>query len=396
MRQSYSAAIIGCGDIGHAHAEGYSRNENTTLVSVADPLEAARRQFQAEYGVERAFASAEEMLATVQPDIVSVCVWHRLHAPMALVAAQAGAKAVICEKPMAISLGEVDAMLDACQKSGTKLLTSYQRRFTPGWEHARELVASGAIGDARFGQARNGAGLLNVGSHTIDGMLFLLGEPAPLWVFGAVDRHTDRFERETPIEDACMLVVGLEGGAQLLIESDLADPDYRPGLRLRLDGTEGSLEATESHVRLLNSTSGGWHDVMARQNVDTIGGEANARLVAELVEWLDGGDGHRCDALRCRPTMEVMMACYESASRHRVVHLPMSETRYPLERMLAAGLLPPDEPGAYDIRAFLRREQIDEQRYAVLRSQGVRHHEIMKRLAAEAAGTFWSTQTGHG
>ena len=85
--------------------------------------------------------------------------------------------------------------------------------------------------------------------------------------------------------------------------------------------------------------------------------------------------------------MEVMMAGYESARRHRVVHLPLSEADYPIERMLAEGALPPDEPGAYDIRAFLRREEIDEQRYAVLRSQGVRHHEIMKRLAAEAAGT---------
>ena len=248
-------------------------------------------------------------------------------------------------------------------------------------------MASGAIGEVRFGQARNGAGLLNVGSHTIDGLLFLLGEPAPLWVFGAVDRHTDRFERETPIEDACILIVGLDGGAELLIESDLVDPDYRTGLRLRLDGTEGSLEATESHVNLLNPASEGWQTVMALDKVDTIGGEANARLVAELVEWLDGGHGHRCEARRCRPTMEVMMACYESARRHRVVRLPLSETGYPLELMLADGLLAPDEPGAYDIRAFLRREQIDEQRYTVLRSQGVRHHEIMKRLAAEAAGT---------
>jgi hypothetical protein len=55
--------------------------------------------------------------------------------------------------------------------------------------------------------------------------------------------------------------------------------------------------------------------------------------------------------------------------------------------VLADGLLPPDEPGAYDIRDFLRREQIDEQRYGLLRGQGLRHHEIMRRLAAEAAGT---------
>ncbi len=387
MTARYTAAIIGCGDIGHAHAEGYNRNDDVTLVAVADPLEVARKQFQAEYDVERSFASAEDMLASVHPDIVSVCVWHRLHAPMTIAAAHGGALAVICEKPMAISLGEVDAMVEACEQTGTKLLTSYQRRFTPGWERARDLVASGAIGDARIGQARNSAGLLNVGSHTIDGLLFVMGEPLPAWVFGAVDRHTDRFERETPIEDACMLVAGLEGGAQLLIESDVVDPEYRRGLMLRLDGTEGSLEATESHVRLFNPASAGWQDVMLLDGVDVIGGDANAGLVRELVEWLDGGDGHRCDARRCRPAMEVMMACYESARRHRIVALPLSETGNPLELMLTDGLLQPDLPGAYDIRDFLRREQIDEQRYALLRGQGLRHHEIMRRLAAEAAGT---------
>jgi predicted dehydrogenase len=385
MTKHYSAAIIGCGDIGHAHADAYLRNEDTTLVAVVDPLEVARRQFQAEYGVKEAFASFEEMLEVVQPDFVSVCVWHRLHAPITLAAARAGAVAVICEKPMAISMGEVDAMIAACEASGTKLLASHQRRFTPGWEKARELVANGAIGKVQLGHAQSSAGLLNIGAHTIDGLLYAMGEPSPQWVFGAVDRHSDRFERETPIEDSCMLLSGLEGGSQLLIQSDLGSPGARGGLLLRLDGDEGTIEATESKVRLLSSASAGWQDVMSLEHVDIMGGETNARLVAELVAWLDGGPEHRCAVRRCRPSMELMMACYESARRHRVIHLPLQEKGYPLGLMIAEGLLEPDEPGAYDIRGFLRRDQVDEERYAVLRAEGLGHHAIMLRLANEAA-----------
>jgi predicted dehydrogenase len=383
MTKHYSAAVVGCGDIGHAHAGAYVRNEATTLVAVVDPLEVARRQFQAEYGVELAFATVDEMLAAVHPDFVSVCVWHRLHAPVTLAAAAAGALAVICEKPMAISMGELDSMMAACEQSGTTLIASHQRRFTPGWERARDLVAAGAIGTVRLGSSESSAGLLNIGSHTIDGLLFAMGDPAPQWVLGAVDRHTDRFERETPIEDSCMLLAGVEGGSQLLIESDLGVAQPRGGLMLRLDGDEGTIEATEADVRLMSSAAAGWQEVLSLGRVEIVGGEPNVRLVAELVDWLDGGPEHRCSIRRCRPSVEVMMACYESARRHRVVNLPLEELGYPLELMISEGLLEPDEPGPYDIRAFLRREDADEEGYAALRAQGLGHHEIMRRLASE-------------
>src|SRR5690348_10305447 len=57
----YRAAIVGCGDIGHAHAEGYRANPDVELVAVVDPVEPARRQFQAEYGADRAYSSVEEL-----------------------------------------------------------------------------------------------------------------------------------------------------------------------------------------------------------------------------------------------------------------------------------------------------------------------------------------------
>jgi hypothetical protein len=76
-----------------------------------------------------------------------------------------------------------------------------------------------------------------------------------------------------------------------------------------------------------------------------------------------------------------MMAAYESARRHRVVPLPLQESAYPLAAMIAEGALAPTVPGAYDIRSFLHREGIDEQRYAELRATGMGHHEIMAALA---------------
>ena len=94
MRQNYTAAIVGCG----------YQLAGVEIVGVVDPLEVARAQYREEYGIERDFASVEEMLAEVAPDLVSVCTWHLLHPAPTIAAARAGVKGVICEKPMAVGL----------------------------------------------------------------------------------------------------------------------------------------------------------------------------------------------------------------------------------------------------------------------------------------------------
>ena len=128
------------------------------------------------------------MLEKAKPDIVSVCTWHPLHPAPTIAAAQAGVKAVICEKPMATSLGAANSMVDACEASGTKLIISHQRRFTPGWEKARELIQQKVIGDPVWVNCKIVQGLLNCGTHAIDGSRFVLGDPQTLWVMGAVER----------------------------------------------------------------------------------------------------------------------------------------------------------------------------------------------------------------
>ena len=147
MAQSYTAAIVGCGSIGHAHAEGYGLVDEVELVAVVDPLEAPRQQYMEEYDLQYGHETIEEMLEEVQPDIVSVCTWHLLHPAPTIAAARAGVKGIICEKPMAIGMAAADSMIEACAASGTKLAISHQRRFTPGWEKARALVEEKAIGE---------------------------------------------------------------------------------------------------------------------------------------------------------------------------------------------------------------------------------------------------------
>ena len=382
MTNQYKAAIIGCGSIGHAHMEGYNLVDEVEVVAVADPVAAARARYVEQYSITQQYESVEEMLENARPDIVSVCTWHLLHPAPTIAAAQAGVKAVICEKPMAIGMEAADSMVSACQASGTKLIISHQRRFTPGWEKARQLIREGAIGTPLFVTNKVADGLTNWGTHSIDGSRFVLDNPKASWVMGSVERRTDRYERDTAVEDACMGLVQFDGDLQLFIQSDLKREGAAAG-HFQIRGSEGFMEVTELSVRLHTTDSVGWQEVEIElpDGAKAIGGYTNAAQVRELLAWIDGDiDEHRNAGAIARDTVEIMMALYESARRNAVVHLPLEEKAYPLERMIEEGKLPVEIKGRYDIRSFLKWDGIDEEKYKSLRAQGMEHHQIMRQL----------------
>ena len=113
------------------------------VVAIDDAFETARRRLQEQFEVPRAYADAGEMLREERLDIVSVCLWHPLHAEYTALAARHRPRAIICEKPMATCLAEADAMLATCAEHGVKLAIGHQRRFNQSWTRARELVAAG-------------------------------------------------------------------------------------------------------------------------------------------------------------------------------------------------------------------------------------------------------------
>ena len=384
MSRTYTAAIVGCGSISHAHAEGYTLADRVNLTAVVDPVETARRQFMSTYDVPYGFDSIEQMAEQMNPDLMSICTWHPLHAKLTEAAAALSPKGIICEKPMAVSMAEAERMISACDAAGTRLVVGHQRRFSAGWEKGRELMTEGAVGSPVRVDCNSSDGLLNCGTHVIDGSRYVLGDPSAEWVMGALERVSNRFERGTPIEDACMGLIQMEGGEQVFVQSDLKKEGRRAG-GFFVVGSEGMMDVSENQVKLFNSSSSGWRDLDLGPDAaarPAIGGETNARQVRELVAWIEGGSVHRGAAAKARDTMEIMMAMYESARCNRVVHLPLKVMDYPLERMLADGMLTAEsEP--YDIRGFLKWDAVKEQDYARLKAVGKTHGDIMRELNAE-------------
>jgi predicted dehydrogenase len=346
MSEKYRAGIIGCGSIANAHARGYLGVEEIEIVAIADPVEEAANQFGERYNVENRYRDAREMLDKEDLDIVSVATWHKLHAPMTIAACSRKPKAVLCEKPMATNLGDCDEMMMAARRNDVKLAIAHQRRFNSAWTDARELIAARAIGEPRQIVCRGGQGLLNDCSHLLDMMRYVLSDPNAVWVIGNIERKTERYERDIPIEDRSMGTVGFDNDCIGLLLQEIAGPNYQGGI---IYGTDGIIDLTEGRVRLLNNKAADWEERPSD------GRDQQVAQARELVEWIEGEREHRGDAKNGCASVEIIMGIYESARMHEVVQMPVRTLCSPLEVMLENGDLPVERPGRYDIRAFLLR-----------------------------------------
>ncbi len=341
--QTYRIGIIGCGGMGRSHSRSWTRHPRAEVVAAMDIYEDAAKKVADEYDIPAIYTDVEAMLKKEDLDIVSITTWQGPRAEATVAAAKAGVKAIMGEKPMAASLGQADAMLEACEENDVKLVIGHQRRYRPASIETRRLVAAGAIGEPTtlHHSAKKHAGLLNTGTHAIDTWRFILSDPETLWVIGQTSRTTDRWERRTICEDLCMGLVCFEGGARGIYEGDLPEP---PVSMPEIAGTEGQIRnGPDGTLLLQNGDATGWQTI-------TPPGEPHNQY-DDLIRWIEGDiSEHRGNGAQARYTLEIMMAIYESLRIKNVVNFPMETKELPLELMVNDGTLPVLEEGRYDLR----------------------------------------------
>ncbi|HEX4198276.1 MAG TPA: Gfo/Idh/MocA family oxidoreductase [Caulobacteraceae bacterium] len=152
--------LIGLGAVGRLHLEAYRTAMRIEVVAVAEPDPDRREAARAPE--VRLYTNAADMLAQEQLDIACVLTPAASHAAMTLLCATAGVH-VLCEKPLAGSLAEATAMIDACQTANVQLAYGASYRFLPAVARAQALIAEGAVGQVVLlrEQAIGGAGPTN-------------------------------------------------------------------------------------------------------------------------------------------------------------------------------------------------------------------------------------------
>ena len=169
------------------------------LAAVASRSQATAETYAKEWKIPQAYGSYEALLADPSIDVIYNPLPNHLHAEWTIKAAQAG-KHVLCEKPLALSVEEVDAMAAAAQKAGVIVAEAFMYRHHPQPQKAKELVDSGAIGrlqvirgaftfvldrpnNPRWDPAMGGGCLWDVGCYPLNYARFITGAE-PVEVFG--------------------------------------------------------------------------------------------------------------------------------------------------------------------------------------------------------------------
>ena len=148
--------LIGTGWMGRCHAWAFRGVSavfdpavRPRLESVCDVAPEMAEKTANDFGFPKWTTDWRDLIADPAVDLISITAPNGLHKEMAVAAAEAG-KAIYCEKPMALTLADAEHMAEAARKAGVKTLVGYNYIRNPAVEHARKLVADGAIGDVAY------------------------------------------------------------------------------------------------------------------------------------------------------------------------------------------------------------------------------------------------------
>lgn len=330
-------ALVGCGLISEAHIRAYEHYPERARITICCDLDLEKATQRASMiAGARAVSSLDAVLADPQVDAIEICTPHHLHADIAIAAARAG-KHILCQKPLAKTLAECDAMIAAAQAAGVVLYYGETNRTMPAAQVMKQAINDGRIGHLTGVQATyahwqggkylstawrydpriaGGGQLLDGGIHYIDLMLHLGGP------IQSVSCYTARFRPELGGEDTAVVNARFAGGQLGTLFSSQATGVWYSGASFVAFGTEG--------VLTIGGQQGGVHGALNLYRADLpdqhavlLEAHENSFVVMTgryLDTVLDGAVNPSPGAVG-RANLRVVLAAYESARLGREVAL---------------------------------------------------------------------------
>jgi xylose dehydrogenase (NAD/NADP) len=232
--------------------------QQSDLVAVASRNLSKAQDYAATWEILQAFGSYAELLASDEVDVVYISLPNHLHAQWSIRAMQAG-KHVLCEKPLALSVKDVDRMTTVSQQTGRMLMEAYMYRHHPQTKLAGEWVHSGRLGDicqvnaifnftitnpqdVRLAPEYGGGCLWDVGVYPVSFAQFMVSAP-PQWVFGSQRMGG------TGVDEYFAGQMGYPGGPIAQFSCAFRSPFYNFA---EIIGTQGRLTFTRPFTHLDN------------------------------------------------------------------------------------------------------------------------------------------------
>ncbi len=304
-----------------SHAAAYDRHPRTEVVGVCDLQEEALADFKAQWGDVwpdvRLYTDYREMLRAEKPDLVSVATSDHVHADMTVAAAEGGARAILCEKPIATSLEDADRMIAAAEANGVLLSIEHTRRWNPSYLKAREIIRGGEIGPLRTivcEQFSRRAMLFRNGTHLLDLVCFY-AEANPQWLVAEMEEGFEHFTeykgdggKDPAADPYASAYIRFDNGVRAFYNSYKVD---FPGSKFALTCEDGRIEISDQGAYLIRGTSH-FESSTSTMLPGKYAMENQTAAVAELVQVLEEGGDLVSPAREARKTVEMMLGILKS------------------------------------------------------------------------------------
>jgi len=192
----YLVGFIGFGGIARwAHYPGWKNLKDIEIIAISDTSEQVRDIARNEFGIKHIFSDYREMLKMEEIDIIDVCVPNKFHYP-AVIDSLKKEKHVLCEKPIAVSVKEVEDMISWSKKKNKKLMAAQHQRFRKESVALKKYIENGELGEIYFAIAHalrrrslpvsdtfidknlsGGGPMFDIGVHILDLTYWFMGCP---------------------------------------------------------------------------------------------------------------------------------------------------------------------------------------------------------------------------
>jgi predicted dehydrogenase len=336
-KRTWRGGMVGAGAWSNTQLTAWADVSNAKIVAIADRHPDRRAPIAERFGISQQFDDVVPMLRSGRLDFVDVCTRPYSHAMLVRLAAAHGLP-VLCQKPFCTSLDEARAVVGDCSGAGVRLMVNENFRWQAWYQKAHDVLTSGLIGTPFLAvmHQRNRLSLprfthyqtyfkdmekaliYEVGTHQLDVMRFLFGEPESVYA------RTHRISSEFKGEDVETIVLGYSNLTCLIHDSwaSVVIPDlYRPEQRkwyprlLEIDGTAGTLQVrADGSVHLYTDDR---HESWTTP-VDATH-RSHAAAQQHFVDCLESGAAFATSGEDTIKTLVLVYACYRSAAEGRVV-----------------------------------------------------------------------------
>lgn len=331
------AAIVGTGAIADAHVQAIAATPDAELVAVVDRDLDRARAFAERSGDPAVADDLGSLLAGGGIDVLHICTPPGVHAEQAIAALDAGVH-VICEKPAALALDELDAMTDAAQRNDRRLAVVFQQRTGTAAAHVKALLDSGALGRPlvatcqtlwyrapeyfavpwRGKWATEGGGpTLGLGIHQIDLLAWLLGD------WASVNGQLWRLARDTQMEDVSTATIAFENGVVASVVTSALSPRETSSIRIDTELATVTVDHLYGHGHehwRITPAPGVDEETVARWALPEVEEPSgHDPLVRDIYRALVAGEPLPSTATDPARSFEIVTAIYSSAANARTV-----------------------------------------------------------------------------